>query len=152
MSHWNQVIDDVPGVSSPHYLVDTSAIARLSHHQGVSEVLEPLLLEGQATCCDVTMLEMGLTAKGAIDHQSLMDALKRLPAMSLHHDDFSRAAEVQGELAARGQHRGVAIPDLLVAACAERTGMTVIHCDADFDLIAAVTGQPMIWVIDRDQL
>ncbi|MGH8859761.1 MAG: VapC toxin family PIN domain ribonuclease, partial [Jatrophihabitantaceae bacterium] len=43
----------------------------------------------------------------------------------------------------RGQHRAPSIPDLLVAATAERSGMTVLAVDKDFDLIAAVTGQPV---------
>ena len=47
---------------------------------------------------------------------------------------------------ARSQHRAVPLPDLLVAACAERAGLTVLHYDADFDRIAAVTGQKCEWV------
>lgn len=37
--------------------------------------------------------------------------------------------------------RGV-IPDLLIAAAAELAGLTVLHLDQDFDLIAAMTGKP----------
>jgi len=32
---------------------------------------------------------------------------------------------------------------VLVAAVAELAGLTVLHVDKDFDLIAAVTGQPV---------
>jgi hypothetical protein len=39
-----------------------------------------------------------------------------------------------------------------VAACAERLGLTAIHCDADFDFIAEVTGQPTRWAVDRESL
>jgi predicted nucleic acid-binding protein len=63
-----------------------------------------------------------------------------------------RAAEVLTLLADRGQHRAPSIPDLLIAATAELAGLTVLYCDLagltvlycgkDFDLIAAVTGQP----------
>jgi hypothetical protein len=28
-----------------------------------------------------------------------------------------------------------------------RQGLTVLHCDKDFDLIASVTGQPAEWLI-----
>ncbi len=49
-------------------------------------------------------------------------------------------------LAADSQ-RGRKIPDLLVAAAAEQAGYTVLHYDADFDLIASVTGQPCQWVV-----
>lgn len=33
------------------------------------------------------------------------------------------------------------MPDLLVAATAELAGLTVLHLDKDFELIAEVTGQ-----------
>jgi predicted nucleic acid-binding protein len=35
------------------------------------------------------------------------------------------------------------VPDLLIAAVAERTGLIVLHLDKDFDLIAEITGQPI---------
>ena len=54
-----------------------------------------------------------------------------------------RAYEVQGLLAAGGQHRAPSVADLLIAATAETVGLTVLHCDKDFELIAEVTGQPL---------
>ncbi|MGC4897004.1 PIN domain-containing protein [Micromonospora sp. DT31] len=54
-----------------------------------------------------------------------------------------RALEVQMLLADRGQHRAPSIPDLLIAATAEKTGLTVLAADKDFDLIATLTGQPI---------
>jgi predicted nucleic acid-binding protein len=44
-------------------------------------------------------------------------------------------------LADRGHHRAPSVPDLLVAAIAELAGLTVLHDDKDFDLIADLTGQ-----------
>ena len=60
-----------------------------------------------------------------------------------------RAPEVQAKLVRRGQHRAVSIPDLLVAAVAEVEQLSVLHYDADFELIAAVTGQPHRWIVPR---
>ena len=54
-----------------------------------------------------------------------------------------RAVELQGLLADRGQHRAPSIPDLLIAATAEVTGMTVVHVDKDFELVASLTGQAL---------
>jgi hypothetical protein len=51
-----------------------------------------------------------------------------------------RAVELQSMLAARGQHRGPSIPDLLIAATAELGDLTVLHVDRDFELIAETTG------------
>jgi len=41
------------------------------------------------------------------------------------------------------------VADLVVAAVAERTGLPVLHYDADFERIGEVTGQPMEWVVPR---
>lgn len=53
-----------------------------------------------------------------------------------------RAVEVQLLLVGRGQHRAPSIPDAFIAAAAELAGLTVLHLDKDFDLIAGITGQP----------
>jgi predicted nucleic acid-binding protein len=43
-------------------------------------------------------------------------------------------------LADRGQHRVASIPDLIIAAAAALAGLTVLHREKDFDLVADVTG------------
>ena len=52
-----------------------------------------------------------------------------------------RAVEVLGLVADRGHHRAPSVPDLLIAAIAERAGLVVLHQDKDFNLIAEITGQ-----------
>ena len=54
-----------------------------------------------------------------------------------------RAVEVLTLLADRGQHRAPSIPDLIIAAAAELAGLTVLHLDKDFEVIAGMTGQPV---------
>ena len=59
---------------------------------------------------------------------------------------WDRAEEVQALLARRAMHhRSATIADLIIAAAAEHHGCTVLHYDSDYDVIAAVTGQPMEW-------
>ena len=152
MSRWIEMLDSEPGANPPRYVADTSALARLGHHVAVRESLLPLMREGRVGCAEPTWLEIGLTARNRHDHAALGRALGALHRIHVLPADFERAWEVQAELAAIGQHRGVALPDLLIAACAERLGLTVIHCDADFDLIAEVTGQPTVWAVARDLL
>lgn len=53
-----------------------------------------------------------------------------------------RAVQVQLLLAGQGQHRAPSIPDIIIAATAELAGLTVLHVDKDFELIATITGQP----------
>jgi predicted nucleic acid-binding protein len=49
---------------------------------------------------------------------------------------------VQALLADRGRHRAASVPDLIVAATAELAGLTLLHVDKVFELIAEITGQP----------
>lgn len=91
----------------------------------------------------VTRLELGFSARSGeaareafgLPPLSLMPIEHLTPAME------DRAFEVQMLLADRGQHRAPSIPDLLIAATAEKTGLTVLAVDKDFDLIAEITGQ-----------
>lgn len=57
------------------------------------------------------------------------------------------ARDLQRDLVTRGLHRAVSIPDLLVAAIAQASNLTVLHYDGDFDLISEVTGQAVEWVV-----
>lgn len=60
---------------------------------------------------------------------------------------WDRVLEVQRELALRSMTRSVGIADLVIAAVAERHRVTVLHYDADFEHVAAITGQPVEWVV-----
>jgi predicted nucleic acid-binding protein len=61
-------------------------------------------------------------------------------------DHVGRARQVQRLLASRSQ-RGRKVPELLIAAAAEKAELILLHYDTDFDLIAKVTGQPCQWVV-----
>jgi predicted nucleic acid-binding protein len=63
----------------------------------------------------------------------------------VHDRAFSRAFEVQYGLTAKGQHKSAGPVDLVVAATAELHGLTLLHNDRDFTMIAAITGQPHRW-------
>jgi predicted nucleic acid-binding protein len=69
-------------------------------------------------------------------------ALRELP---IGPGEWRRATDVFELLAAEGRlhHRRVKLPNLLVAAAAEAAAVAVCHYDADFELIASVTGQPV---------
>lgn len=62
-------------------------------------------------------------------------------------DVMDTALDTQRKLVENGRHRGVALPELVIAACAEVHDATVVHYDGDYDLIAEVTGQPVEWVV-----
>lgn len=135
-------------ISTATWLVDTSALARLSVPE-VGEVLRPLIDAGRMAVAAATVLEIGYTARSRADHeQSQQTVLQRLQFVYGSPRSERRAIEVQQSLMETGHHRAVKLPDLLVAAVAEVEGLTVMHYDADFDRIAEITGQPTQWVVE----
>ena len=131
------------------YLADTSALARL-RHQPVATVLGPLIEAGLVATCGVIEFELGWAARTTAEFDQLRaDHDAGYEWLATHDEDWRRALDVQGALWRGGRVRAVGFPDLLVAAVAEREGVTVLHYDADYELIAQVTGQPMQWVVPR---
>jgi predicted nucleic acid-binding protein len=59
--------------------------------------------------------------------------------------EWQRAEDVADELARRGplHHRQVPMPDLVIAAAAERAEIPVLHYDRHVELIASITGRPV---------
>lgn len=131
------------------YLADKSALTRRDHRPEVREALEPLVLAGEVATCGIVDLELLYSATSRATYRALAEAVRGMPRVAMDEACVRRALEVQAMLAERSQHRAVPLPDLLVAACAERAGLTVLHYDADFDRIAELTGQAAQWIVAR---
>jgi predicted nucleic acid-binding protein len=131
----------------PTFLADKSALARRRTQARVREALDPLLLEGEVATCGIVDLEILYSARSRNDYRAAAESLLGMPRAPLEEQGIQRALEVQAMLAERSQHRAVPLPDLLIAACAERAGLTVLHYDADFERIAKLTGQAVQWVV-----
>ena len=131
------------------FLADKSALTRRDARSEVRAVLEPLLIAGEIATCGIVDLELLYSASGRATYRALAEALRGMPRVPLEEAATRRALEVQAMLADGSQHRAVPVPDLLVAACAERAGLTVLHYDADFDRIAKLTGQDARWIVPR---
>ncbi|HKT01468.1 MAG TPA: PIN domain nuclease [Rugosimonospora sp.] len=131
------------------YLVDKSAHARL-HRREVATVLDPLIQRGLVATCGTAALEFLYSAQSAADHHALNPLIDSVFEWLPTEDrDFQRARDISEGLAASGRHRAVGIADLIIAAVAERHRVTLLHYDADFDLIAQITGQPTEWVVEK---
>lgn len=126
------------------WLIDKSALIRLAGSPDARTWLDRIE-RSLVRVATVTMLEVGFSARSAKDLHSAKDRtlLDAMPIEYLTPRVEDRAAEVQLMLAERGQHRAAAIPDLLIAALAELAGLRILHHDHDFDLIAAITSQPV---------
>jgi predicted nucleic acid-binding protein len=129
------------------FLADKSALTRSDTRPQVREVIEPLLLAGRIATCGIVDLELLYSAPSPATYDELATALRAMPRVPVTDAAVERALDVQAALAAESQHRSVSLPDLLVAACAERAGLTVLHYDSDYDRIAQITGQPTRWVV-----
>lgn len=127
------------------HLLDTSVIKRLGN-PAVRRVVQPLAEAGEIARARITDLEVGYSARNEHEWDELINALDTFALVESTPAHHRRALHVQRLLAQRSQ-RGRKIPDLLIAAAGEERGLTVIHYDADFDLIAAATGQPTQWVV-----
>lgn len=128
------------------WLVDKSALR--PHVPAFADALIPRIAAGRVAVCLVTELEVGYSARSTKDFERTREnVIRPLIPVGMPYRAEDRAREIQAELVVRGQHRAVAIPDLLVAAIADIEGLTVLHYDGDFDIVAEVTGQPMEWIV-----
>lgn len=124
------------------WLIDTSALVRLGVSPDAAAWADRID-RGLVRISTVTRLEVGYSARSGPD---LRAAAQRPPlaSMPVQHQSPAtedRALEVQTLLADLGRHRAPSVPDLIVAATAELAGLTILHLDKDFELIAAITGQ-----------
>jgi predicted nucleic acid-binding protein len=134
------------------WLVDKSVLARVDV-PAVADAVLPRFQAGDVGVALVTELEVGFSARSVRDYdatrQELLDFLIPV-AMPVRAE--SRARELQRDLVAQGHHRAVSVPDLVLAAIADIEGLTILHYDADFDLISQATGQPTEWVVPRGSI
>lgn len=131
------------------YLVDKSALARWAQ-PSVRSVLAPLIEHGMVATCGVVELEVLFSARAKADYHTVAsDRRAAYERLATEDVDLRRALDVQRELAERGKLRSVSLPDLMIAAVAERHQVSVLHYDSDYDLVADVTGQANRWVVPR---
>lgn len=126
------------------WLIDKSALVRLAASPNAGDWADRIE-RGLVRIATVTRLEIGYSVRSGPD---LRVGLRRPPLSSMPVEYQTpaiedRSVEVLTLLADRGQHRAPSIPDLIIAATAELAGLTVLHLDKDFEIIADVTGQPI---------
>lgn len=131
------------------HLADKSALARL-HVPAVAARLRPLIEAGLVGTCAMVELEVRYSARSHDEYTAVAAdrdvGYEWLPAPD---EVWTRALELQGALSERGLLRAVRFPDLIIAATAERHGVTVLHYDDDFDRLAEVSGVRTEWVVPR---
>jgi len=126
------------------WLADKSALVRLGASPDAVD-WAARIERGLVRITTVTRLEVGYSARSGPDLRTALQQppLSSMPVEYLTPAIEDRAVEVLTLLADRGQHRAPSVPDLINAATAELTGLTLLHVDKDFDVIAEITGQPV---------
>ena len=132
------------------HLVDTSVLTRVGSSP-VRSALEPFVQDGSIARAGISDLEVGFSARNEAEWDALIGALQVLTLVETSEAHVARARRTQRLLSARRQ-RGRKVPDLLIAAAAEEQGLTLLHYDADFDLIAKVTGQRCQWIVAKGSI
>jgi predicted nucleic acid-binding protein len=126
-------------------LCDTSAWIVRHRDPAVRKDFDDGLRSGRIATCDMVKLELLRTTRDLGELQERRERLEGLRQVPIGERVWRRALDVLELLAERGplHHRQPALPDLLIAAAAERAELPVLHYDGHFELIASVTGQPV---------
>lgn len=126
------------------HLADTSAWAQL-HRSDVAARLVSLIVGGGVATCGIVDLEVLSSVREATEHAELVAERRMFPRIEVDDAVLDRALEVQGLL---GPDE-VPVTALVVAAAAEQAALVLLHHDAAFDRIAAITGQATEWAMPR---
>ncbi|MHB8294785.1 MAG: PIN domain-containing protein [Acidimicrobiales bacterium] len=132
------------------YLVDKSALARWDE-ASVAGVLGPALAAGLLWSCPPVDLEVLFSAQSPAEYFSVRDDRGATYSHAPLVDEIGvTALELQASLARAGQLRAVGPIDLLIAATAVAHGLTVLHYDRDFEILATADARlAHQWVVPR---
>ena len=130
-------------MSASRFLIDTSGLFRIlqKHHR---TAWSDFLTAGVIAVCPIVELEFLFSARSLADRLRKQQLLREIFTwIPMSDRAYERAEEVQQALTERGAHRSAGPVDLLVAATAERSGLVLLCDDQDYEVVSAVTGQPV---------
>ncbi|MBB2903185.1 hypothetical protein FHR75_004027 [Kineococcus radiotolerans] len=131
------------------FLLDKSAHARW-HQPPVATRLNDLLRADVLHIARPSVLEIGYSARSPQDYRDVIaDLTDAMTIIELSAEISELAQDLQEHLTHQGWHRAPGPVDLLLAATAIEHGLTLLHLDKDFELIAAVSSLQQERVIPR---
>jgi predicted nucleic acid-binding protein len=132
-------------------LFDTSALILAARVRPIGDILSEAVAADELALSEPVLLEYLNGARNLAEYDRFERGLRAARLLQTTADDWERALEVHRSLAQTGpgHQRSVRLPDLIIAAVGERHGLPILHYDADYDRIAAITGQPTRWVAPR---
>lgn len=126
------------------WLVDKSALVRIDSSPD-SEIWLGRIERGLVRISTLTVLESGFSARTRDDVRATLTEppLASMPVENMTPLIEQRSVQILAALADRGHHRAPSVADILIAATAELSNLTVLHVDKDFELIAEITHQAL---------
>src|SRR5260221_13079124 len=107
------------------------------------------LAAGVIAICPIVELEFLYSARSLADRLEKQRLIRDLFGwVAMHERAYERAGEVQQPLTENGTHRSAGPVDPLIAATADPERLTVLCDDHDFQMVTAVTAQPVKLVTD----
>lgn len=115
------------------YLVDTSALWRLSRDDGLMAVWLPRMDEGEIGSCAPQRAEFRRSARNVDEYDEYNQAFARLfPDVPIPKRAWEWVETAQYRLVRKDVLKALSVVDLLVCATAAAHGMVVLHDDNDF--------------------
>lgn len=102
---------------------------------------------GLVLVCDLVLLELTRLAPNERRAEEIAGRLAAFESVPMPANLWRCARDTQLALARSGEHRRVPPADLLLAAAAEKAGVTLIHYDRDYERIAAVSELHHEWLV-----
>jgi predicted nucleic acid-binding protein len=127
-----------PAFGGGRFIADKSIWAR-SDRDAVQEEWAEALRNGQIATCSITIMELLYSARSGHELEQLHEELTILQRVPVTEEIFALAVGAMRKLAGHsdGFHR-LALPDYIIATCAQEAEMGVLHYDHDFDRLAKV--------------
>lgn len=133
------------------YLADTS-VWHWARHPVARAALQSEIDRGTVATCAIIDAELIVSARSEQEAAEMSDERRALRWLPSPDGIWDRVLATQLALVKKSQHRSVKLPDLIIAAVADRHGATVLHYDGDYDAISEVTDQPTQWLVPRGSL
>ena len=132
-------------------LFDTSALILAARDRTVGRILARSVAADEVALSAPILLEYLNGARSLEEYDRFDLGLRAARLVRTTAEDWDRALTVHRALARSGprHQRSVRLPDLIIAAVAERETLPIVHYDEDYDRIAAITGQSTRWVVPR---
>jgi predicted nucleic acid-binding protein len=135
------------------FIADKSAWTRAGDGD-VRDEWATALANSQILTCPIVDLEILFSARAGEDFDRWASDLAGLRNVPVTRSVTNAAQQALRELAYvhPGYQRSVALPDLLIAACAQDAAVGVLHYDEDFDRLATVLDFESRWIAPRGSL